>query len=251
MKYLIAILFFLMSANSYPIGSEEIILSKILADTTSQLKELKEIMDLQKGTFEQIEKFNSTVQGARYRLLRTKYLVESAKSLSQSNVYNSRDVLNLMRNAKNIKSTGKDAIDDTKKWIKELSEEEKKEILIAIEDAENELISIEEQIAQRKISLYTQKEILKKSHKEHEEINEGLSNLVNINEAASAQNLDHLKASVQTTRNSALTNKVLMKNIDINSEILKETQALNQKLEQERIEKLENKKRQQDLWKIP
>lgn len=234
-------------------GADTAILTNILSQTTAQLAELKNILEIQSTTLDQVEKMNNKVQQVRYRLLRAKYLVDASQNLATSNVQSSQEVLKLMRNAKNLKNDAVYFGQDQSIWIEELGKltpEEKQQIINQIERQEKELLATSEYLNDKKLALQMKKKSNSISQDKMKLQNQNLELIVQENEAGSSSDLDQRSALTQTAKNTGLTNTILYKQMTIDNEILKETQGINDKLEKLEIEKLEREQRERALWQF-
>lgn len=247
----LTIILFAFRSSVYSAVSETVLLSNILSQTTAQLKEVKDILELQDATLKQVEKANSQVQQARYRLLRMKYLVEASQNLANSNTRSSQEVINLMRNAKNLKGNATNILNDSNEWVQGLdriSEEERQHLLSIIDSQENDLNLVKRNIENRKLAL-THKKLSNKISQDHLKNTErNLEVIVQENESMSANDSDGKNAQVNTAKNTALTNTILHKQLIIQNETLKETQAISDNLERAEIERLEKERKAKALW---
>lgn len=252
-KILLIPLLFLPDFASATLGSDTALLSSILSQTTAQLTELKNILEIQSTTLDQVEKMNNRVQQVRYRLLRAKYLVEASQNLASSNVQSSQEVLRLMRNAKNLKNDTVHFGQDQSIWIEELSKltpEEKQQIINQIEQQEKELLATKEYLNDKKLALQMKKKSNSISQERMKLQNQNLERIVQENESSSSSDMDQRSAITQTAKNTGLTNTILYKQMAIDNEILKEAQGINDKLEKLEIEKLEREQRERALWQF-
>jgi hypothetical protein len=236
---------FLLIPASYGSVAETTLLAKILGQSVAQLKELHEIWNIQNSTLAEVEKANRVVQQTRYQVLRAKFIVDSAKTLSESNITTPQDALNVMRTAKNLGRSGSNWMNE----IHELTPAEKKELVKQLEEFDVQAQTIEEQILERKLSLSNTKMNEVRLEK-HSKETAKYSTLVDVNESRASGAIDPQTATIETAKNTAITNQLLLQSSQIQGEHLKETYRMNSLLETEQLRKLQEEESSKQLWGI-
>lgn len=245
MKSLIFLILTTYSMVTIGAVSETTLLAKILGQSVAQLKELKEIWEINKSTLSELETANRKVQQTRYQILRTKYILDSAKTLHQTNFQNPQDAINYMRKAKNLgKSTG-NLFDD----IKSLSKEEREVLAREINKADEESLTIQDKIFEAKASLLNNK-LNSVRLRDHENQIQKYDALTEINEDVASSNIDSTTAQVETAKNTSIANRLILQNSQINSAQLMETYKMTNLLEESRLEQLKKQEQTERIWKI-
>lgn len=240
----ITFILFLTKVSAQALASgDAILLAKLVGNTAAQLKELKEILEVNNATLEQVEKANRKVQQTRYRILRAKYIVDSAVTLQNSNVHSIDDGIGYLRKGKGI---GKNGINFAQEF-KDLSPKEKERVIQELDEADDEATTLQEKINLSKVSIAENKVKQRQGEERKIEIQK-YHNLTEFNEETAASGLDPNTAQVETAKNTSLTNSILVQQSTTQADTLDEIRKLNNKQDQEKLEALKQEEANKKHW---
>ena len=224
-------------------NGDAVFLAKLVGQSAAQLKELKEILEINNATLDQIEKANRKVQQTRYRIIRAKYIMDSAKTLGNSNVERTQDALNYMRKAKSIGKNSKSFYDD----VQSLSPNEKERVLEQLDALNAESKTLEQQIQEKKLTLFSNK-VNEQRLSDHEVQTAKYDTLSAINEETASGNIDPATAHVETAKNTSITNRLLLQSTAVQSENLREIYKLNNRLDEQELKALQAEESKKKFW---
>lgn len=235
-------------------ATDSILLSQILSQSVSQLKELHEILKIQNASLDEIEKANITVKDAQYRILRAKYIIDSTKEFNTNRINDPQGALNFLRKTRNKTREIKDFMEINwwEKSVDSIPPEEKKKILEELERLDYESKDIAQQLQEKKIQYVLKKRYDTNLTEASKNDNESIGVLVNNNlYDSSDRGLSPNSASILNARNTALTNKILKNMNDTHINTLESINRINEREESKRLEELKKIKSEKDLWNLP
>lgn len=244
LKSILFVCILLFSGSTLSNG-DAILLAKIVGQGAAQLKELKEILEMNNATFDQIERANRKVQQARYRIVRARNLLDSAQSLSHSNVERTQDALNYMKKAKSLGKNSKSLYED----VNSLSPNERERVLQQLDALNSEAKTLEQKIEEKKLNLFSNK-VNEQRLLGHESETVKYEPLSEINESTAASDIDPSTAQVETAKNTSITNRLLLQSASVHSENLREMYKLNNRLDEEDLKKLQEEEAKKKFWRI-
>ena len=216
------ILFLLLPAL---VKAELISNMKMIGILTSQLKELKEVLEVQKLSLEKLEEFNKRVQTKRLQILRVKNLVNSAKMMARRKNQGLAGGISFLRRAKSI---GKEGIGIGNELVTELTEEEADKLAKELDKIDGDARSLEDRIQlikneRAKSIAKTGATVMEHDIKVHSALSSSVEEMANV----SFEDLELQRSSSYTAKNTSMTNQILIedskvqvRNLEIQQEIL-------------------------------
>lgn len=232
-----------------PIYADPVSTAKMVGVLMSQLKELKEVLEVSSRSLDELEKYNRKIQDNRLRVLRIRNIVETSKDLSAGTYKGIEGTTKLIRRSKNIakdsKSLGDELVDD-------LSKEEIEKISEQLSELDNEFKSISDHIkvlqTERAMLLTKTGSTLKQA-----DVEVGGRATV-VSDILETQALDMPispnTAQTLTAKNTAVANKINIQNAKINAQSLTVQQGILDHLKKEEISQLKERERIERLWGV-